>query len=180
MNRRTAALRVSESEPGVRVTVDGEGVVVELVTTPELGAIPPVRVGPTVLGCIQRAQARAAEAAQVLAEEILLHDEPEPAPEPPPPPRPIVRTAPQTRPVPAPAPVAEQPEEPLFEPLVDRAPTQRSTPRRPEPNADPAVYSFGEIEDDVEPAPRHAPAPPRPAAEDDEDWADNPINWVEG
>lgn len=59
LDRVTDGLLISETDAaGVTATVNTEGQVVELITTPAITKLPPEQIGPTVLACIKRAQGR--------------------------------------------------------------------------------------------------------------------------
>ncbi|WP_158842328.1 hypothetical protein [Saccharothrix deserti] len=76
LERVAEGMRISEVDPaGVTATVDVDGQLVELVTTPAIAKLPPERIGPTVLACIRRAQSRIADKYREAAEQTGGDDE---------------------------------------------------------------------------------------------------------
>lgn len=69
-------MRITEEDPaGVKVTVNVDGQLTDLVTTPAIAGLPAERIGPTILTCILRAQSRIAERYREAAEQTGSDDE---------------------------------------------------------------------------------------------------------
>lgn len=77
LDRATESLRVTETDPSgaVRVTVDSQGRLIDVVTTPQVARLPAEQVGPLVLACVQRAQSRIAGQIAALARNTVGEDE---------------------------------------------------------------------------------------------------------
>ena len=73
LDRVMAGVRITESDPtdAVRVTVDAEGKVLDVVTTPAVTRLPAERIGPVVRDCLHRAQARIADEIAALAGQVV-------------------------------------------------------------------------------------------------------------
>ena len=69
-------MRITEVDPaGVSVTVNVDGQLTDLVTTPEITRLPAERIGAVILACILRAQSRIAERYREAAEQAGSDDE---------------------------------------------------------------------------------------------------------
>ena len=73
LDRVMAGVRITESDPtdAVRVTVDAEGKVLDVVTTSAVARLPAERIGQVVRDCLYRAQARIADEIAALAGQVV-------------------------------------------------------------------------------------------------------------
>jgi hypothetical protein len=77
LDRATESLRITEtdSSDAVRVTVDSQGRLIELVTTHRVAQLRPEKIGPLVLACVRRAQSAIADRIAALAGKTVGEDE---------------------------------------------------------------------------------------------------------
>ncbi|MFI6025360.1 hypothetical protein [Amycolatopsis magusensis] len=79
LGRAMRSIRITEADPSgaVRITVDAQGKLLDVVTTGLLARLPPERVGEVVLDCVRRAQARIPGEVSALAKRIMGGDDAE-------------------------------------------------------------------------------------------------------
>jgi hypothetical protein len=76
LDRASESLRISETDPtgAITVTVDAQGQLLEMSTTPAVARLAPEQVGPRILACVKRAQARIADRMAELARQTVGTD----------------------------------------------------------------------------------------------------------
>jgi hypothetical protein len=76
LEQAAEGMRITEVDPaGVTATVNVDGQLTELVTTPQITRLPAEQIGPTVLACILRAQSRIADRYREAAEQTGSDDD---------------------------------------------------------------------------------------------------------
>ncbi|WP_167976480.1 hypothetical protein [Lentzea indica] len=76
LEQAAEGMRITEVDPaGVTATVNVDGQLTELVTTPQITRLPAEQIGPTILACIVRAQSRIADRYREAAEQTGSDDD---------------------------------------------------------------------------------------------------------
>ncbi|MFS8101790.1 YbaB/EbfC family nucleoid-associated protein [Lentzea alba] len=76
LEQAAEGMRITETDPaGVSATVNVDGQLTELVTTPQITRLTPEQIGPTILACITRAQSRIADRYREAAEQTGSNDD---------------------------------------------------------------------------------------------------------
>lgn len=76
LEQAAEGMRITETDPaGVTVTVNVDGQLTELLTTPQITRLPAEQIGPTILACILRAQSRIADRYREAAEQTGSDDD---------------------------------------------------------------------------------------------------------